>query len=58
MICEGSEQIKEKKLMIVVQESEYFKPKSDENLDKFISRFTEILNELESLGKGYSQRET
>ncbi|KAL8542500.1 hypothetical protein ACS0TY_003386 [Phlomoides rotata] len=57
MMCEGTNQIKENKLMIVVQKFENFKKKTGESLAKFDSRFTEILNEMESLGKDYSQRE-
>ncbi|KAL8542657.1 hypothetical protein ACS0TY_003515 [Phlomoides rotata] len=57
MMCEGTDHIKENKLMIVVQKSENFKMKSGETLENFDSRFIEILNEMELLGKEYSQRE-
>ncbi|KAL8456771.1 hypothetical protein ACS0TY_034860 [Phlomoides rotata] len=57
MMCEGTDQIKENKLMIAVQKFENFKMKPGETLEKFDSRFTEILNEMESLDKHYSQRE-
>ncbi|KAL8473337.1 hypothetical protein ACS0TY_030241 [Phlomoides rotata] len=57
MMCEGTDQIKENKLMIAVQKFENFKMKPGETLEKFDSRFIEILNEMESLGKDYSQRE-
>ncbi|KAL8528794.1 hypothetical protein ACS0TY_006308 [Phlomoides rotata] len=57
MICEGTDQIKENKLMIDVQKFENFKMKSGESLEKFDLRYTEILNEMESLGKDYSLKE-
>ncbi|KAL8536698.1 hypothetical protein ACS0TY_012042 [Phlomoides rotata] len=57
MMCEGTDQIKENKLMIAVQKFENFKMKPGETLEKFDSRFTKILNEMESLDKHYSQRE-
>lgn len=51
------DQDRSNKLMIVVQKFENFKMKSDENIEKFDYRFTEILNEMENLGKEYSQKE-
>lgn len=59
IICEGFRQIKENKLMIVVQNFENFKMKPDENLEKSDSRFTDILNEWRALGKNtFKKRET
>ncbi|KAK6146664.1 hypothetical protein DH2020_020533 [Rehmannia glutinosa] len=57
LICEGSEQIKENKLSVVVQKFENFKMLAGETLDQLDARFTKITNELSALGKKYTQKE-
>jgi hypothetical protein len=57
IMCEGTDQIKENKLTLAMQKFESFKMKAGETVDKLDGRFTEIINELTSLGKEYSNRE-
>lgn len=57
MVCEGTYQIKEDELTIVVQKFENFKTKTSETFDQLDACFTDIINELASLGKEYTQRE-
>ncbi|KAL6521086.1 hypothetical protein OROGR_017655 [Orobanche gracilis] len=56
-ICEGTELSKENKISKLTQEFESFEMKSNENLEDLDLRFTKIVNELESLGKIYTQKE-
>ncbi|KAL6531971.1 hypothetical protein OROGR_013941 [Orobanche gracilis] len=56
-ICEGTELSKENKISKLTQEFEFFEMKSNENLEDLDLRFTKIVNELESLGKSYTQKE-
>ncbi|KAL6586411.1 hypothetical protein OROMI_001399 [Orobanche minor] len=56
-MCEGTELIKENKLTIATQKFDNFKMKSGESIDQVDARFTEIMNEINSLGKTYGNRE-
>ncbi|KAL6585833.1 hypothetical protein OROMI_002477 [Orobanche minor] len=57
LMCEGTELIKENKLTIATQKFDNFKMKSGESIDQVDARFTEIMNEINSLGKTYGNRE-
>ena len=57
MICEGTDQIRENKLNLAVQKFENFKMKDGETIDEMDARFTNIINELSTLGKDYSTGE-
>ncbi|KAL6534145.1 hypothetical protein OROHE_013070 [Orobanche hederae] len=57
VMCEGTELIKENKLTIATQKFDNFKMKTGESIDQVDARFTEIVNEINSLGKTYGNRE-
>ncbi|KAL6560481.1 hypothetical protein OROGR_004040 [Orobanche gracilis] len=57
LMCEGAELIKENKLSIATQKFDNFKMNAGESIDQVDSRFTEIVNEMNSLGKSYGNRE-
>ncbi|KAL6552522.1 hypothetical protein OROHE_007902 [Orobanche hederae] len=57
IMCEGTELIKENKLTIATQKFDNFKMKTGETVDQVDARFTEIINEINSLGKTYGNRE-
>ena len=50
---EGTNQVKESKINILVHNYELFKIKSVESITKIFIRFTDIINGLKSLGKIY-----
>ena len=54
---EGTSQVKETKIGILVGEYEYFKMKPGENVKDMSTRFTNIVNQLEVLGKTYTMKE-
>ena len=54
MIYEGTNQVKESKINILVHKYELFKIEPHETIGDMFIRFTEIINELKSLGKDYS----
>ncbi|KZV21839.1 hypothetical protein F511_06549 [Dorcoceras hygrometricum] len=56
-ICEGSDETKENKLTVAQQKYESIKMKDGETMTEFDERFSEIVIELNSLGKEYSNRE-
>ncbi|KAL6563479.1 hypothetical protein OROGR_002438 [Orobanche gracilis] len=57
IMCEGTELIKENKLSIATQKFDNFKMKTGESIDQVDTRFTEIVNEINYLGKTYGNRE-
>jgi hypothetical protein len=54
---EGTSQVKESKISMLVHSYELFKMKSDESISEMFTRFTDIINSLKSLGKSYSNVE-
>ncbi|KAL8456973.1 hypothetical protein ACS0TY_034991 [Phlomoides rotata] len=57
-MCQGIDKIKENKLSIAVQKFESFEMLPEETIDEPDSRFTVIMNEINTLGKEYTKRET
>ena len=51
---EGTNQVKETKINMLVHKYELFKMKQDESIGDMFTRFNEITNALQSLGKNYS----
>ena len=54
---EGTNQVKESKINILVHNYELFKMKSDESITEMFTRFIDIINDLKSLGKVYPNNE-
>ncbi|XP_073154033.1 uncharacterized protein [Henckelia pumila] len=57
-LCEGNDQTKENKLTVAIQKFDNAKMKPGETMAEFEERFNNIICELISLGKTYSNRET
>ena len=51
---EGTNQVKESKINMLVHKYELFKMEHDESITKILTLFTNIINGLKSLGKSYS----
>ncbi|XP_073153038.1 uncharacterized protein [Henckelia pumila] len=56
-LCEGNEQTKENKLLVAVQKFESIKMKTGESMSDFEEIFSNLVNELNALGKEYNNRE-
>ena len=54
---EGTNQVKESKINILVHSNELFRMKSDESITEMFTRSTNIVNVLKSLGKVYPNSE-
>jgi cell division protein FtsB len=54
---EGTNQVKESKMNMLVHEYELFVMKKDENISEMSTRFTNIVNSLKALGKIYTNQE-
>ena len=54
---EGTNQVKESKMSMLVHENELFDMRKDENISEMSTRFTNIINCLKSLGKIYTNEE-
>ena len=54
---EGTSQVKEAKIDMLVHEYELFTMKEEENIDEMFERFSNIVNTLDALGKVYTDRE-
>ncbi|XP_077249185.1 uncharacterized protein LOC143888633 [Tasmannia lanceolata] len=54
---EGTTQVKKTKINLIVSDFEAFKMKNDESIYEIYTRFTNIINELEGLGKTYTNEE-
>ena len=57
MLHEGTDQVKEMKISMLVHEYEMFKMLEYENIDEMTTRFMHIINQLKALGKRYSNAE-
>ncbi|XP_021743604.1 uncharacterized protein LOC110709690 [Chenopodium quinoa] len=54
---EGTSQVKETKINIFLRQYELFKMLSNESIKEMFTRFTQIINNLDSLGKSFSNKE-
>ena len=54
---EGTNQVKESKITLLVHSYEFFSMKDNETIVEMITRFTDIVNGLEALGKTYKESE-
>ena len=54
ILYEGTSQLKEMKINILMHQYEIFKMKKNENINEMFTRFTLITNSMNSLGKTYS----
>ena len=54
---EGTSQVKQSKIDILMREYELFKMQPEENIREMFRRFTEIVNNLHSLGKLFINKE-
>ena len=54
---EGTNQVKESKINLLVHNYELFSMKETETIVEMITRFTDIVNGLEALGKTYKKSE-
>ncbi|GAV62604.1 zf-CCHC domain-containing protein/UBN2 domain-containing protein [Cephalotus follicularis] len=54
---EGTNQVKESKISMLVHEYELFVMHNDESISDMFTRFTTIINSLKNLGKSYSNQE-
>jgi hypothetical protein len=54
---EGTNQVKETKINMLVHSYELFKMKQEESISDMVTRFTNIINGLKALGKSYSNSE-
>ncbi|RVW97887.1 hypothetical protein CK203_021215 [Vitis vinifera] len=54
---EGTNQVKESKINLLVHNYELFSMKENETIVEMITRFTDIVNGLEALGKTYKESE-
>ncbi|GAV68214.1 UBN2 domain-containing protein, partial [Cephalotus follicularis] len=54
---EGTNQVKESKISMLVHEYELFMMHDNESISDMFSRFTTIINSLKNLGKSYSNQE-
>ena len=54
---EGTNQVKESKITLLVNSYEFFSMKDNETIVEMITRFTDIVNGLEALGKTYNESE-
>ncbi len=54
MTHEGTNQVKESKINMLVHKYELFKMESNETISCMFTRFTNIVNGLKSLGKSYT----
>ncbi|XP_028110995.1 uncharacterized protein LOC114309454 [Camellia sinensis] len=51
---EGTTQVKESRVSLLVHNYDLFKMKPDENISQMFTHFTDIINSLKSLGKTYT----
>ncbi|GAV76023.1 UBN2 domain-containing protein, partial [Cephalotus follicularis] len=54
---EGTNQVKESKISMLVHEYELFLMHDNESISDMFTRFTTIINSLKNLGKSYSNQE-
>ena len=54
VLYEGTDQVKETKINMLIHQYEMFKMLEHENIDEMTARFMHIINQLKALGKRYS----
>ena len=57
MLHKGTNQVKETKINMLVQQYEMFKMLEHENINEITTRFMHIINQLKALGKRYTNVE-
>ncbi|KAK1379000.1 hypothetical protein POM88_025744 [Heracleum sosnowskyi] len=57
-ICEGTEQVRENKMQLLIQQYEHFHFKSGESLNDTFSRFQKLLNGLKLHGRVYQVKDS
>ena len=57
-ICEGTEQVRENKMQLLIQQYEHFHFKSRESLNDTFSRFQNFLNGLKLYGRVYQTKDS
>ncbi|KAK1369382.1 hypothetical protein POM88_035474 [Heracleum sosnowskyi] len=57
-ICEGTEQVRENKMQLLIQQYEHFHFKSGESLNDTFSRFQKLLNGLKLYGRVYQVKDS
>ena len=58
ILCEGTEQVRENKMQLLIQQYEHFHFKQSETLSDTYSRFQKLLNALKLYGRVYSTKDT
>ena len=58
ILCEGTEQVRENKMQLLIQQYEHFHFKQSETLSDTYSRFQKLLNALKLFGRLYSTKDT
>ena len=58
IICEGNEQVREKKMQLLIQQYESFHFKAGESLSDTFNRFQKLLNGLKLFGRVYQVKDS
>ena len=58
ILCEGTEQVRENKMQLLIQQYEHFHFKQSETLSDTYNRFQKLLNALKLYGRVYSTKDT
>ena len=57
LIYEGTSEVKETKVNLLITEYEMFKMKNDESISDMFTRLMQLINQLKALGKMYTDTE-
>ena len=57
-LCEGTEQVRENKMQLPIQQYEHFHFKQSETLNETYSRFQKLINGFQLYGKVYATKDT
>ena len=58
VICEGTEQVRDNKMQLLIQQYEYFHCEDKESLSSTYSRFQKLLNKLKIHGRSYEVKDS
>ena len=58
LLCEGTEQVKENKMQLLIQQYEYFHFEENESLNDTFNRFQKLLNGLKLYGRVYQVKDS
>ncbi|KAL8104283.1 hypothetical protein AgCh_028487 [Apium graveolens] len=58
LICEGTEQVRENKMQLLIQQYEYFHSEEGESLNDTFNRFQKLLNGLKLYGRVYQVKDS